>query len=391
MRAFLILLLFCLLSTTAFPSASGAQGELTPLRIAVHYDFAQRIRFEVQVDASLNLQNPRVWFQVEGQPFTEQVTMQNLGNGRLIAEYTRLEMIPPFAYLVFWIEVEQGSRILLSPRYRFRYLDNRFPWQMRQEGAIRLFWSEGDTRFAQTLLDAALRGVQGIESQLGLSLDAPLELYVYPSGAELQNAVPYGGFGWESGHASPKLGVALVAITPGPNQSLVAERLIPHEMLHILLYRRLGKGYDSLPLWLREGLAKMVELSPDADAERVVRQAIAKGTSISFRDLCQTFPSEAGAAYLSYAQSLLFVRYLLETYGKSALNELLRTYADGIGCEQGVVKVYGKSLSTLEYEWRVTLGGGILWQGVFRNLASYLLLLLILLGYPLIPLFRRKQ
>lgn len=391
MRAFLILLLFCLLSTTAFPSASGAQGELTPLRIAVHYDFAQRIRFEVQVDASLNLQNPRVWFQVEGQPFTEQVTMQNLGNGRLIAEYTRLEMIPPFAYLVFWIEVEQGSRILLSPRYRFRYLDNRFPWQMRQEGAIRLFWYEGDTRFAQTLLDAVLRGVQGIESQLGLSLDAPLELYVYPSGAELQNAVPYGGFGWESGHASPKLGVALVAITPGPNQSLVAERLIPHEMLHILLYRRLGKGYDSLPLWLREGLAKMVELSPDADAERVVRQAIAKGTSISFRDLCQTFPSEAGAAYLSYAQSLLFVRYLLETYGKSALNELLRTYADGIGCEQGVVKVYGKSLSTLEYEWRVTLGGGILWQGVFRNLASYLLLLLILLGYPLIPLFRRKQ
>lgn len=391
MRAFLILLLFCLLWAMVFPSASGAQGELTPLQIAVRYDFAQRIRFEVQVDASLNLQNPRVWFQVEGQPFTEQITMQSLGDGRLIAEYTRLEMIPPFAYLVFWIEAEQGSRSLLSPRYRFRYLDNRFPWQMRQEGAIRLFWYEGDTRFVQTLLDAALRGVQGIESQLGLSLDAPLEIYVYPSGAELQNALPYGGFGWESGHASPKLGVALVAITPGPNQSLVAERLIPHEMLHILLYRRLGKGYDSLPLWLREGLAKMVELSPDADAERVVRQAIAKGTSIPFRDLCQTFPSEAGAAYLSYAQSLLFVRYLLETYGKSALNELLRTYADGIGCEQGVVKVYGKSLSTLEYEWRVTLGGGILWQGVFRNLASYLLLLLILLGYPLIPLFRRKQ
>lgn len=390
MRAFLILLLFCLLWAMVFPSASGAQGELTPLQIAVRYDFAQRIRFEVQVDASLNLQNPRVWFQVEGQPFTEQITMQSLGDGRLIAEYTRLEMIPPFAYLVFWIEAEQGSRSLLSPRYRFRYLDNRFSWQMRQEGAIRLFWYEGDTRFAQTLLDAALRGVQGIESQLGLSLDAPLEIYVYPSGAELQSAVP-GGFGWESGHASPKLGVALVAITPGPNQSLVAERLIPHEMLHILLYRRLGKGYDSLPLWSREGLAKMVELSPDADAERVVRQAIAKGTSIPFRDLCQTFPSEAGAAYLSYAQSFLFVRYLIETYGKSALNDLLRTYADGVGCEQGVVKVYGKSLSALEYEWRVTLGGGILWQGVFRNLASYLLLLLILLGYPLIPLFRRKQ
>ncbi len=391
MRAFLLLLLSSILWATAFPTTIRAQSELKPLKVAVRYDFAQRIRFEVQVEASLNLQDPRVWFQVEGQPFTEQVAMQNVGEGQWVAEYTRLEMIPAFSHLVFWIEAEQGGRSLLSPRYRFRYLDNRFPWQTRQEGVIRVFWYEGDTRFAQMLLDTALRGVQGIESQLGLSLDAPLEIYVYPSGAELQSALPYGGFGWESGHASPKLGVALVAITPGPNQSLVAERLIPHEMLHILLYRRLGKGYDSLPLWLREGLAKMVELSPDADAERVVRQAIANGTSIPMRDLCQTFPLEAGAAYLSYAQSLSFVRYLLETYGKSALQELLRTYADGIACEQGVVKVYGKSLSALEYEWRVTLGGGILWQGVFRNLASYLLLLIILLGYPLIPLLRRKK
>ncbi|MFO3796293.1 MAG: hypothetical protein ACK8QZ_03295, partial [Anaerolineales bacterium] len=78
-------------------------------------------------------------------------------------------------------------------------------------------------------------------------------------------------------------------------------------------------------------------------------------------------------------------------YGKSSLQELLRTYAEGLSCEQGVRKVYGKSLATLDYEWRIALAGGILWQSVLRNLAPYLFILLIFLGYPLITLFRRKS
>ncbi|MFN3742693.1 MAG: peptidase MA family metallohydrolase [Anaerolineales bacterium] len=389
MRALLLFPLVILLAF-AFPAEAFSQSTLFPLQVKVDYDYAQRLSFEIQVDASVKLAAPRLFFQVEGQPYTQQVPLQERGNGYLIAEYTALEGIPPFSYLIFWIEAERGGNTLVSPHYRFRYLDDRFPWQTRQSGNIRLSWYEGDAAFAQMMMDVAQRSVQKIEAESGLTLDAPLELYIYASGADLQNTLPYGS-GWESGHASANLGVALAAITPGPNQSLVAERVIPHEILHILLYRRLGNGYGLLPLWLREGLAQMAEINPDPDAERVVRQAITEGTAIPLNELCQVFPLEAGRAYLSYAESSTFVRYLLGTYGKTSLQELLRTYAEGVSCEQGVRTVYGKSLATLEYEWRVALVGGILWQSVLRNLAPYLFILLIFLGYPLIALFRRKS
>jgi hypothetical protein len=374
----------------ACPRAIQAQEALEVSKVAVDYDFARQIHFEFELPHSAELENARLLFQVEGEPFTQVVPCQSLGGGRFAVTYTLLDAIPAFSSLTFWMEGEHAGVTLASPRYRFRYLDDRFPWQSRQEGNIRLFWYEGDARFVQMVLDTALRGLQTIESKSGLRLKAPLELYVYASGADLQSALGNGASGWESGHASPRLGVALAAITPGPNQSLVAERLIPHELMHILLYRELGRGYDALPVWLREGLAKWVELSPDADAERVVKQAIADNTFIPFQELCPSFPLEAGRAYLSYAQAFTFVRYLSETYGQEALNRLLHAYADGLGCEQGVLKVYGKSLATLEYEWRVSLSGGVFWHGVLRNLSPYLLFLALFLGYPLILLFRRR-
>ncbi len=383
-------LALCFFWCLIFPYNIQAQGRLDVSKVTIDYDFARRIQFEFELASSLELENARLLFQVEGEPFTQVVPLESLGGGRFRATYNALDAIPAFSSLIFWVEGERAGITLVSPRYGFRYLDDRFPWQSRQEGNIRLFWYEGDARFAQMVMDTALRGLETIKTRSRLSLKTPLELYVYASGADLQSALGYGATGWESGHANPRLGVALVAITPGPNQGLVAERLVPHELMHILLYRELGAGYNFLPTWLREGLAKWMELSPDADAERVVKQAIAQNTFIPLQELCQSFPLEAGQAYLSYAQAFTFVRYLSETYGQEALNQLLHTYADGLGCEQGVLKVYRKSLATLEYEWRVSLSGGVLWRGVLWNLSPYLLLLLLFLGYPLILLFRRR-
>ena len=58
---------------------------------------------------------------------------------------------------------------------------------------------------------------------------------------------------WQGGHANPKLGVVMLAVTPGPGQSIEMETLIPHELAHVMLYRSVGEGYAVLPVWLSEG------------------------------------------------------------------------------------------------------------------------------------------
>jgi len=52
----------------------------------------------------------------------------------------------------------------------------------------------------------------------------------------------------------------MVVIEPGPNQSIVMEQRIPHELMHVMLYRSIGAGYNNLPAWLREGTATLAEV-----------------------------------------------------------------------------------------------------------------------------------
>ena len=79
-----------------------------------------------------------------------------------------------------------------------------------------------------------------------------------------------GGSTWVAGHANPDLGVVLVSIAPGENQSMEMERQIPHELAHVLLYRLTGPAYANLPNWLTEGIASQVEGYPNADYTQVL-------------------------------------------------------------------------------------------------------------------------
>jgi len=68
--------------------------------------------------------------------------------------------------------------------------------------------------------------------------------------------------------------------------------------------------------------------------------------------LCNGFPVDAANFYLSYAQSVSFVRYIHQTYGAAKLETLIGQYADGIACEIAPQAIYGSNLTQLDRSWR---------------------------------------
>src|SRR5215210_2310608 len=91
---------------------------------------------------------------------------------------------------------------------------------------------------------------------------------------------------------------------------------------------------------------------PNADHERVLKDAIASNTLIPLKDLCVSFPSDAAQAFLAYAESGSFTGYLHETYGSTGLQNLAVAYAGGVDCERGTERAFGVSLLNLEQKWR---------------------------------------
>jgi hypothetical protein len=168
------------------------------------------------------------------------------------------------------------------------------------------------------------------------------------------------------------------------------ETLIPHELAHVLLYRSVGDGYASLPVWLSEGIASLAELYPNPDYEQALTVASQNDSLLPIAELCDAFPPDASGAYLAYAESQSFVRYLRDSYGTPALFSLTSAFADGLSCEQGAVRALGTSLANLDTRWRESVLGQNV-AGVFlRNMSPYLGLFVFLLLIPVIGFLQRR-
>jgi hypothetical protein len=300
-------------------------------------------------------------------------------------------ILRPFVTITFWFEVTlQGGQTAKSPNYHVQYMDDRFIWQQRSDEQVRVHWYEGDEAFGDALLDAARRGLNGINALIPTPENTPVDVYVYASTADLQSALFLGGEEWQAGHANPKLGVTMVAVTPGPEQSIEMDRLIPHELAHVILYRGVGEGYTTLPVWLSEGIASLAELYPNPDYEEALKTASQNGSLVPIADLCDTFPPDASGAFLAYAESQSFVRFLRASYGAPALFSLASAYADGLSCEQGVVRTLGTSLSSLDARWSESELGANVVGVFFREMFPYLALFGLLLLIPMIGFLQRR-
>ena len=116
----------------------------------------------------------------------------------------------------------------------------------------------------------------------------------------------------------------------------------------------------------------------------MLTEAVTNNHLISLKDLCGSFPSDAGQAFLAYAESRSFVNYLHDSYGSSGVQNIMSTYADGIDCENGSERAFGVSLSTLEQKWRASVLGGNRFLTALQNISPYLVLLCLVLIIPFI-------
>jgi hypothetical protein len=374
------------------PQQARAQSGIEVSDVGVFDDFGQQITFQARLKSQIPIVSAALVFSDNFDEIVRRFPVDISEDGVVTYRFDVTQnVLRPFTTISFWFEVTlQNGQTLRSDNYRVQYVDDRFTWQQQVDGMLRVHWYEGDAVFGDALLDVSRRSLTAVNALIPDPLDAPLDVYVYASTSDLQSALFLGGEDWQGGHANPKLGVVMLAVTPGPGQSIDMETLIPHELAHVLLYRSVGDGYVSLPVWLSEGIASLAELYPNPDYEQALTVASQNDSLLPIAELCDSFPLDASGAYLAYAESQSFVRYLRDSYGTPALFSLTSAYADGLSCEQGVVRALSTSLANLDTRWRESVLGQNV-AGVFlRNMSPYLGLFVFLLLIPVIGFLQRR-
>jgi len=356
--------------------------------------FGRQIEFIGEYRGSADLVSAMLFYQVEGLPETYEGEAEIALDGRIhyLLDVTH-RPIRAFSMVKYWFElVTAAGETFSSPSFFVYYEDDRFEWRERDTARFRVHWYAGNTRFAQDVLDVAELGFQSAQNLLSFSLNQPVDIYVYASAQEMRAALQSFSQSWVGAHADPDLGVMVLSLPAGPEQRLEMERQIPHELMHILLYQKLGAGYANLPAWLNEGLASTAELYPNPDYLILMENAQRKGSLPAVQSLCRTFPKDASGAFLAYAQSASFTRYLHQRFGSSGMERLVQRYADGLECEKGVVAALGIPLSQLELEWRVEVLGENVYRTALVNLLPWLFFLAVVLIIPIgIALMGRRH
>jgi hypothetical protein len=390
----LLMVVFVPLSTHQAQGQGGIEVE----NATVGVNFGKTITFAAKIKSPLPIKQVSLLFRGVTETVTRVETVQVAADGSVSFTYdASLNVFPPFGSIVFWFQATLADdKTYTSAPITFPYDDNRFPWRDTTRSNVTVHWYAGDDAFGSAALDAAGAGMLAMNEFVPISLAEPVDIYIYSNISDLQNTLLLGGEEWVGGHASPELGVVLAAVAPGESQSIEMETEIPHELAHVMLYRSLGSKYASQPTWLLEGIASMVELYPNPDYARALDIASQNNSLLAFEDLCVAFPTDAGNAYLAYAQSQSFVTYIRETYGTTGLGRLTNSYGDGFPCELGATNALGTPLSQLDSRWRESVLGQNAAGVAARNLLPFLLLMILVLVVPIwggidMLLLRRKR
>jgi len=376
------LLIIVSLVSFGLTSAVQADGVVEVIDQSVEYSFGDEITFQIAYESEQPIESITLSIQAPGLPtFVGAVSVPADGEGSFVYAVSD-RPLPAFSNISYDYQfILTDGEIVESPDYEFTYLDNRYNWQELIEEPFKIYWYEGEITLAQEVLDAAVAGKTKTLEMLEQPADSqPIVIFIYSSAEELQSSLTAIGQTWVSGYADPARGSVVVALPPALDQPLEIQRLIPHEVAHILLYRFMGAEFPYLPAWLNEGFASQVEIYSLPEYKLILERAYENRDLIPFLHLCQAFPADPELARLAYAQADALVEYVQREYGLPGLQSLIYAYDQGVGCERGVEMAFGITLQELDQNWqRDTFAQGTLRLYIYL-LAGLLVILILGLG-----------
>lgn len=160
------------------------------------------------------------------------------------------------------------------------------------------------------------------------------------------------------------------------------EKVVPHEVAHVMVARALGPALPSLPLWVNEGIAEYAAGQRAARVDPLTLRALGRGEALPLRDLDHAFHAGNRHAPAAYTQAASVIHFLVAERGEEVMPALLRAVREHRQFEPALQQTTGWSLPELEARWRRSLASRWRWALLLRSptLPLGLMLLLFIVG-----------
>ena len=356
-KAALLALVICLLLPILSPGLVQAQGGLSVLNSSAVAVFPSQLSFSLSARSNVNITDVRLCYTVDRASFAQVTSEVYIGftpsttvDVSWSLEMVKIGGLPPGTTVEYWWRVEDasGNKVETAPA-QVQFDDARYSWRSLTEGKVTIYWYKGDDSFARELMAVAQQALEKLAADTGAKLEKPAQLYIYADANDLKGAMVYPQE-WTGGVAFPRYDIMAIGIAPGNIDW--GKRAVAHELTHLVIGQMTLNPYNSLPVWLDEGLAMHTEGTLEPIYASLLNKAVVESKLISVQSLSSPFSAYADEATLSYAESYSLVEFLISSYGRDKMLELLNTFRQGSSYDGALQTVYGFDMGGLNSLWR---------------------------------------
>ncbi|MBN1664196.1 MAG: hypothetical protein JW943_11395 [Deltaproteobacteria bacterium] len=250
-------------------------------------------------------------------------------------------------------------------------------------------YSAGDAFIARELERKSM-GIRGeIIGDIGIDFKDKTQVIISPTIERFQKDQPAGTWLplWAAGVAYPERNLIIIRSPRSVKRGRIdVVEIFIHEFSHIAVGRAL-QGED-VPVWLSEGLAMYQSREWNFSRHAVLTRAVLTGGLIPLRVLTLSFPAEEGAAELAYAQSFIFISFIINKIGRDAFHQFIRNYARSGNLESSLRRATGMPIDELEDKWLAYLKLRTSWIPVIASATTlwFAASLIFVYGY-----FRKRR
>ncbi len=344
----------------AFTIPIHAAGNITVKSSAVESGFPTSLTFKISAQSSSPITDIRLHYTTEQLGFAQVVSEAFLvftPNTSVSTDWTwdmrRSGGIPPGATVFYWWTITDGSgSTLTTSQSQFSFEDTRFQWQKLTQDKTTLYWYNGNQNFANDIMSTTQQALTRLATDTGATLQEPIRIYLYANSTDLLGSMIFPQE-WTGGVSFTEFGCIVIGISAA--NLTWGRTAIAHELTHLVTHQMTLNPYNGLPTWLEEGLAMYNQGSVDVSFTSALQSAINENTLLTLKTLSSPFSAYADISYLSYAESWSAVDYLIKTYGKDKMAQLLATFRQGSTYDNALLKVYGLDTKGLNAVWQKTL------------------------------------
>ena len=352
-----VFLTFAIFLGVAMPLPLAAEDAIVITRSTHSVSFPSYISFSITASGNADIVDARLHYRVDRQSFADvvnevsvRVTPAKEVNLNYSLDLRRVGGLPPGTSIDYWWTLTDANGYEIDSQVTpMKFDDARYTWQTLKEGMVTLYWYEGSDSFARSLMDTAQSALTKLEKDTGAHLSSPVSLYIYDGAQALQGSMVFPQE-WTGGVAFTNFNTIAIGIETYNLDW--GKRAVVHELAHLVTNQMTVNPYNTIPVWLNEGLSMYAEGPLDAIYVVFFSQALDQKTLISVRSLSSPFSAYANISYLSYAESYHIVKYLVDKYGQDKLLRLLDAFAQGATSDSAFLSVYGFDLNGLDQEWQ---------------------------------------